>query len=243
VKVLDYLFLVGGTLLVWQVLYFLVGADALAPPAATIARAAHLLVTVDFWRDAAATGTAFALASVIAIVGGVAIGLWLGFHRFSGDVADPILGTFYSIPKITLYPLILLFFGLGLSAKVAFGVIHGVFPIAIVTMGAVRNVAPIYRKTAQMMRLSVPATVATILAPAALPEIFAGIRTGIALTLLGTIIGELFAATTGIGFALIRATDIHKVDDILALTLFLFLFGVGINACFQYLEHRLRHGR
>ena len=82
------------------------------------------------------------------------LGLWLGLRRFAGDVADPILGTLYSIPKITLYPIILLIFGLGVSAKVAFGVIHGILPIAIFTMNAVRNVAPVYRRTALMMRLS-----------------------------------------------------------------------------------------
>ena len=81
---------------------------------------------------------------------GIAIGLWLGLRRFAGDVADPILGTLYSIPKITLYPIILLMFGLGISAKIAFGVIHGIFPIAIFTMNAVRNVAPVYHRTARV---------------------------------------------------------------------------------------------
>lgn len=237
----DSLILLAGILLVWQLLFWALGANAIAPPAATVARAAALLETRSFWLNAGATGVAFALASAIAVVGGILLGLWLGFHRFSGDVADPIIGTLYSIPKITLYPLILLLFGLGLSAKVAFGVIHGIFPIAIVTMGAVRNVAPIYRKTARTMRLSILSTAATILAPAALPEILAGIRAGVALTLLGIIIGELFAATTGIGVALIRATDIHNVGDILALTLLLFLFAVAINACLHYVERRVRH--
>jgi NitT/TauT family transport system ATP-binding protein len=174
---------------------------------------------------------------------GLLLGLWLGLHRFAGDVADPILGSLYSIPKITLYPLILLLFGLGMSAKVAFGVIHGVLPIAIFTISAVRGVAPIYLKTARMLRMSRSAIAMTIFAPAALPEIVAGIRVGVALTLLGTLIGELFAATTGIGFALIRATDVHDVADILALTLLLFLFAALINGLLHYGERRMRHER
>src|SRR6185369_246910 len=123
-----------------------------------------------------------------------------GLRRFAGDVASPIIGSLYSIPKITLYPLILLMFGLGISAKVAFGVIHGFFPIAIFTMNAVRNVAPIYYRTASVLKLSPLKTAMTVMAPAALPEILAGIRIGTALTLLGTLIGELFASTAGIGF-------------------------------------------
>ena len=156
-------------------------------------------------------------------------------------MADPILGTIYSIPKITLYPIILLIFGLGLSAKVAFGAIHGFFPIAIFTMNAVRNVSPVYRRTARIMRLSPVVAVATIMAPAALPEILAGVRIGLALSLLGTLIGELFASTSGLGFALIRATDIHAVPDIMAITFLIFLFAACVNLLLQAVEQRVRH--
>jgi NitT/TauT family transport system permease protein len=239
---LDYVLLGAGFLLLWQLLHWAVGPDVVSSPWATIARAAGLLGTPTFWGHVNATLTAFALASVISIAAGIALGLWLGLFRFAGDVADPILGTLYSIPKITLYPIILLCFGLGLSAKVAFGVIHGVFPIAIFTMNAVRNVAPVFRRTALVMQLSPLTTAATIMAPAALPEILAGIRVGVALTLLGTLIGELFAATSGVGFVLIRAMDRHAVVDILAITLLLFCFAALVNSSLRLIERRARHG-
>ena len=181
------------------------------------------------------------IADAIAIVGGILGGLWLGLRRFAGDVADPVLGTLYSIPKITLYPIILLMFGLSLSAKVAFAVIHGIFPIAIFTMNALRNVAPVYRRTARMLRLSPATAVATIMIPAALPEILTGIRIGFAVTLLGTLIAELFASTSGIGFALLRATEVHEVVDILALTMLLFVFAAVVNALLHALERRVQH--
>jgi NitT/TauT family transport system permease protein len=238
---LDYILLAAGFLLLWQLLHWAVGTDVVSSPWATIARAAGLLGTPTFWGHINATLTAFALASVISIAAGIALGLWLGLFRFAGDVADPILGTLYSIPKITLYPIILLCFGLGLSAKVAFGVIHGVFPIAIFAMNAVRNVAPVFRRTARVMQLSPVTTAATIMAPAALPEILAGIRVGVALTLLGTLIGELFAATSGIGFVLIRAMDTHAVVDILAITLLLFCVAAAVNSSLRVIERWARH--
>jgi NitT/TauT family transport system permease protein len=239
---LDYVLLVAGVLVLWQLMHWAVGPDVVSSPWATIARAAALLGTGTFWGHVNATLTAFALASVISIAGGIALGLWLGLFRFAGDVADPILGTLYSVPKITLYPIILLCFGLGVSAKIAFGVIHGVFPIAIFAMNAVRNVAPVFRRTALVMRLSPATTAATIMAPAALPEILAGIRVGVALTLLGTLIGELFAATSGVGFVLIRAMDTHAVVDILAITLLLFCFAAAVNASLRLVERWARHG-
>ena len=177
----------------------------------------------------------------LAVLIGLAIGFWLGAHRFSSDVFEPVLVAFYSVPKITLYPIILLIFGLSMAAKIAFGVIHGIFPVAIFTMNAVRNVAPVHRRTAKALRLSPLATVATILAPAAIPEILSGIRIGIAVTLLGILIAELFASSSGIGFALIRATERNDVVDIFALTLLLFLFALAINALLHVAERRLSH--
>ena len=74
----------------------------------------------------------FALA--LAIAGGLAIGLTLGLSRLASEVFEPMLVAIYSIPKITLYPILLLAFGLGISAKVAFGTLHGIIPIALFTI-------------------------------------------------------------------------------------------------------------
>jgi NitT/TauT family transport system permease protein len=161
-RVADTIILVLGLLLTWQFLSLALGEYNVAPPVATMVRAGEMLRSPVFWGNAASTGIAFGLACAIATIGGVLAGLWLGLRRFAGDVADPILGTVYSIPKITLYPIILFMFGLTLSAKVAFAVIHGIFPIAIFTMTALRNTAPVYRRTASMLRLSSAATLATI---------------------------------------------------------------------------------
>ena len=236
----DALLLLAGFLACWEMVYLVAGPDVVSAPVATIARALSLLRTQNFWRDAASTGLAFVYACLIGIAGGLLFGLALGLSRFAGDVADPILGTIYSIPKITLYPIILLIFGLSLAAKIAFGVIHGIFPVAIVTMNAVRNIAPVHRRTAKALRLSPLATVVSVLAPAAIPEILSGVRIGVAVTLLGILIAELFASSSGIGFALIRATDLHDVVDIFALTLLLFLFAVAVNALLHVSERRLR---
>ena len=102
-------------------------------------------------------------------------------------MAEPILVSVYSLPKVTLYPLILLIFGLGVPAKIAFGTLHGIIPIAIFAMNAVRNVAGVHFKTARVMRLSRRQTLLTIVIPGALPEIVSGLRIGFSLTLLGVL--------------------------------------------------------
>src|SRR5204863_1714048 len=99
------------------------------------------------------TGLAFLQALAISWLGGVGVGVWLGGHKLSGEVAEPILVGLYSLPKITLYPVILLLFGLGMSAKVAFGALHGIIPVALFTMNAVRNVNQTYLRAGRAMRL------------------------------------------------------------------------------------------
>jgi NitT/TauT family transport system permease protein len=229
---LDALLFLVAVLVAWELFYRRVGDAGLASPLATFAQAGKLLADGGFWHNAQATGYAFALAVVLSLAGGLAIGLVLGLSRFAGDVADPMLNALSALPKITLYPVILLFFGLGMPAKVAFGTIHGIFPVIILTMNGVRNISPVIRKAARSMRLTPWQTVRTVMLPAALPEIFSGLRIGIALALLGTLIGELFASDRGIGFLLMQSVEHQDVPTIMALTVLLFavavLGGIGL---------------
>src|SRR5690348_15591698 len=142
-RLLDSLVLLCLALLAWQAAFEYAGESAVTPPLRTVEYLAAFIRTGNFWSHAAATLTAFAYALVIASVLGVVLGLVFGLRRFAGDVAEPILVALYTIPKVTLYPLMLLVFGLGLSAKVAFGVIHGVIPVILFTLNAVKNVNPV----------------------------------------------------------------------------------------------------
>ena len=153
-KRLDSLWFALALIAVWQILYWIAGAEALSSPWQTVYRAAAMLASGGFWEHVAATFEAFAWAVLLSIALGLMVGLWFGLSRLAGEVAEPILNALYAIPKITLYPVILLFFGLGLPAKIAFGTIHGIFPIILLTMNGVRSIRPVIRKTARAMRMS-----------------------------------------------------------------------------------------
>jgi len=236
-RFLDALAFVVVLVALWQLVYWK-SEVAITGPLETVETAAALLGSENFWRNALATGRAFGASLILSCVGGVAIGLALGAHRFSGAVAAPMLTALYTIPKVTLYPMVLLIFGLGISAKVAFGALHGIFPVALFTIGALKNTSPVLTKTARVLRLTPVETARTVLLPAALPEIVTGLRIGFSATLLGTLIGELFASDQGIGFMLIRAMEAHKVLDIMALTLLLFAFAALANALLLMVERR-----
>lgn len=240
-RVLETLVLVVAILAVWQLLFEAVGANALASPWTTVTYLVDLLHRPSFLDNIAGTAIAFCYAVVISAILGVLAGVTLGLHRFSGEVADPILTALYSVPKITLYPVVLLLFGLGLSSKVAFGVIHGVIPIIIFTMNAIKNMNPAYLKTGRVLRLSAPQMVAHILVPACLPEIVAGLRMGCALTLLGVLIGEMFASQRGLGYLIMKSINVNDAKMITAVILLLFLFAVAMSTFMLALQRRLGH--
>ena len=154
-----------------------------------------------------------------------------------------MLVALYSIPKITLYPIVLLAFGIGMPAKVAFGAIHGIVPVAIFTLGAVRSLNPVYAKAARVMRLPPTQIARRVLLPAAIPEIFTGIRIGFSLTLIGTLLGEMFASQRGLGYLLIQAIGLHNVKVIMAVTLLLVIVAVAASAALLALDRRLRRNR
>lgn len=231
--------LILGLIALWQALYLVTGDIALRSPVATLDYSARLFSEPSFWPHLEESMKAFAAAVAIAVAVGLAIGLLLGFHRLSGDVMEPMLVAVYSIPKVTLYPLLLLSFGLGLSAKIAFGAIHGIIPIALFTINAVRNVRPVLIKTGRVLKLSPMEMVWRVLIPAALPEIFTGIRLGFALTLIGTLLGEMFASQRGLGYMLMNAIGLHNVDIIMAVTFLLIVFAAVVSSILLHIDHRL----
>lgn len=230
-----------GLFSMWQALYWITGDIALRSPADTIRHSCTLFQRPNMWPHIRETATAFAAAIVIAVTLGMSVGLTLGFSRLAGQVFEPMLVALYSVPKVTLYPILLLMFGLGISAKIAFGALHGFIPIALFTINAVRNVRPILIKTGRVLNYDTTDLVWRILIPAALPEIFTGIRIGLALTMIGTVLGEMFASQRGLGYLLMNAIGLHDVDLIMSITFVLIVFAAVVSSILLAIDRRLHH--
>jgi NitT/TauT family transport system permease protein len=238
----DPLLVAVSLVVLWQVMHMIAGDVAVTAPAPTLAHLWTMVGQARFLPHLRETGLAFLQALAIAGIGGVLIGVVLGGHRLSGEVSEPILVGLYSLPKVTLYPVILLLFGLGMPAKVAFGALHGILPIALFTMSAVRNVNRTYLRAGRAMRLTPVQTGWYILLPATLPEIFSGLRIGFSLTLLGTMLGELFASQRGLGFLLMTAIDLQDVKTILSIAVLISVFAVLANAALLAIDRHLHRG-
>jgi len=226
-------------LLAWQALHQMVGTTALPGPVPTLSYLAKFVPTERFAENAWATLVSFFYALVLSYAIGLALGVWMGIHRLSGAVGEPILISLYTLPKVTLYPVVLLIFGLTLSGRVTFGAMHGVLPVALLTMSAIRNVPPVYLKSARTLHLSRWQTIMTVLLPATLPEVVSGLRIGFTLTLLGVLLAEMFAAKHGMGFLIINAMQLLQTEEMLTVAVMLFLFAAAANAVLLWIEHKL----
>lgn len=223
----------------WEGLHLIVGEGSLASPWTTVVQLFAMIGTAEFWQNALETCWALICAFAISIVGGLAIGILLGINRFLGTVFEPIILNIYSLPKVTLYPLVLLIFGLGTSAKVAFGVMHGLIPILLFTMNAIRQMKPVYLRAALTMGLTPSQRVVRVVMPAIAAEISTGLRLGFSLTLLGVLIGEMFASQHGLGYLLTRAMNLGDTRTLMAIAVVLIVFALSCNAAFTSMHRRM----
>jgi ABC-type nitrate/sulfonate/bicarbonate transport system permease component len=229
-------------LALWQLVFMAAGSEAMASPYMTAMRLPRLLDSARFWGHATETGRALGLALLISWGAGGLLGVVLGASRHASEVAEPMIVALQSTPKVTLYPVMLLVFGLGLAAKVAFGVIHGIIPMTLFTKNAIRNVNPAVRRTARVFRLPRLQTATTVLLPAVTPEIVTAIRLSFSITLLGVIVGELFASQRGLGFLIMNSIALNDVATIMSVTAIVVVFALVANALLLAVDKRLQHG-
>ncbi len=227
---LDAATIIAAAIVAWQLLSLAVGAHVLPPPRATADHLAVLLGEPRFLRDLASTAEAYVIALAVGMAGGLGLGVAFGGWRLIGQSFEPFMHLLVATPKVTLYPVILLLFGLGDSAKIAFGVLHGLPPVAIMTANAIRNIRPIHRKTALTLRLSPTAYAWRLLVPAVLPEILGAFRVCFAQALLGVLVGEMFASTRGLGHLLMASIGVDDNPTILAIVVIVFVFAGGGSA-------------
>jgi NitT/TauT family transport system permease protein len=196
-----------------------------------------LVQTEQLWFHAAETFKALGMALMISCGAGAILGALIGISPMAIKVASPMLVTLYALPKVTLYPLVLLFFGVGLSAKVVFGAMYGMIPIMLIVINAIQSMNQVLLKTARVMRLTKMQSLGTVVIPAMIPELVTGIRISFSITFLGVMIGEMFASSRGLGFMLMNSININDTSTMMAVTVMVAIFAVVINASLLSLEH------
>ena len=167
------------------------------------------------------------------------VGVVLGANKRLGEIVEPLIVTFQAVPKVTLYPVILLLFGLGFTAKVAFGAMHGLVPMTLITLNAIRSLNPSLKRTARAFRLNPVQAFGTVFIPATVPEIVTAMRLSFSVTFLGVMVGEMFASKRGLGFMIMNGISINDVATMMAITLMIGVFAIIANGILLAVDNRL----
>lgn len=229
------LFFVG----LWQWAHNSVGKEVLADPWQTLKHLNVIMRTDDFWSHVTETFKALGLSLLISCLAGALLGALVGMNATATRVASPMLVTLYALPKVALYPLVLLFFGVGLTAKVVFGAMYGLIPMMLIVINAIQSMNSSLPKTARVMRLSKAQTISTVIIPAMVPEVVTGVRISFSITFLGVMIGEMFASSRGMGFLLMNSINVNDTATIMGVIVLIALFAVITNAALMAAERSI----
>jgi ABC-type nitrate/sulfonate/bicarbonate transport system permease component len=177
----------------------------------------------------------------IAVAGGVALGTLLGFSRTLSTALDPVLQFLRALPPPALIPVSLLVFGAGDNAKIFLIALGALWPVLLNTVDGVRGVDQTALDMARSYRVPAHARLTRLVLPAALPRIFAGARTALAIAIILMVVSELVGADNGVGYFVQLSQRGFDIPEMWAGTVLLGLLGFGFNALFVAVERRVLH--
>lgn len=232
-----------GILVLWEVAARASNPLLAVPPSAALPSLRELL-TLRSYPDLPAhlflTVREIALAYGLAIVAGLGGGFALGLSRTLGRAYAPILAALYAVPAVVWYPSLMLFFGLGPASKIAFGFLLGFFPITLAVLAGIRQVSPQLLTVARAFGSPPLTTFRKVMIPAMLFTLVGGLRTGLALSVIGVIVGEILGARAGMGSLINHAYGLVRTADYVALVLLTLVLIVGSDALSSLAERRAR---
>jgi NitT/TauT family transport system permease protein len=167
----------------------------------------------------------FAIGGTVAI----ATGFVLARNRVLARLIDPFMIAFYSIPKLAMAPLFILWFGIGLQPKIVLVTTVVYFLVFVNTYAGFRDVDQELIDTVRLMGASRRDVFTKVVLPSAIPWIFTGLKLAVPNALIGAIVGEIMASNRGLGFLLMNAQGQFDTAGVMAVIVLLMVMGWLIN--------------
>ncbi|MEP7064243.1 MAG: ABC transporter permease [Betaproteobacteria bacterium] len=189
----------------------------------------RLLASGDFWFNLGVTASEIAIAMVIGGVWGLATGLLLGANRFLSRAFEALLLYLGPTPKIIFFPVLIMWFGVGAGSKIAMGVVSCFFPVAIATAAGMRGIDSVLIRVGRSFRATTWQMITRIYLPAMRRPVINGIRLGLGVALIGTLLAETKLSNRGLGYLVIQAYSLFDMPRMYAILLVLFVVAIAAN--------------
>ncbi len=225
------LFITLVILAAWELAVRLGAASSLLFPAPSVI-AAEVVELAASGELFAQTGVTLARVGVGVALGGLPgllLGLCMGWSARLHRLVDPFIAAAHPLPKIALFPLVLIFFGIGETSKVAVAASGAFFPILINALAGVRQINPLYFEVARSYRARPLHTFRRVILPASLPSILTGLRLAVNVTLLLTVSVEMVGGREGLGSMIWWAWETMHTEDLYVSLFLITMLGLGFN--------------
>lgn len=214
----------------------------LSAPSRILRTGAAMFASGEIWPDLQVSGLEFAAGYGMALIG-IPLGILLGWYRRLYHLFDPILSALYATPRVALLPLLIIWLGIGIWSKIAVVFLGAVFPILLSTVAAVRTVDVRLLRAAHSFGASDLQIFRTIVLPGSVPFIITGLRLGVGRALVGVVVGEMLAATAGIGLMISIAGNTFQTDRVFVGIFLIAAAGVVLVEALTRLERRFEKWR
>ncbi len=196
----------------------------------------EMIVSGELFHDLAVSAVPFTYGFSAAIVVGVTVGIVMGWRPRVGYALDPLMVVFYASPLVALAPLVIVFFGVGVSGKAIIIFLLSVFPFIFNAQAGVRAVDRLLINVVRSLGGTEKDLYLKVLVPSVLPYIVAGARIAIGRGLIGVLVAEFFAASEGIGYAIARYGDLFALDRMFACIVAVMMIAVVMTEGIRWAE-------
>jgi len=209
-----------------------------------VARAGAMVIAdPDFWNDVRVSASEFLFGYAAAAAIGVPLGLAMGWSRRLSYLLSPFVDTLNAVPRVTLLPLLIIWFGIGIWSKVAVVFLGAAIPIIISAFSGVKTNEARFLTMSKSFSASRLKVFGSIIVPGTVPFIFTGLKYAAGRALLGVVVGELYAATAGVGHMIADAGNTFQTDTLFFGVFIFTATGLIVVALLDRLERRFARWR
>jgi len=200
--------------------------------------AVQLFASGEIWNDLRVSGIEFAWGYFLSVLVGVPFGIATGWYKKLSYIFDPFVNAMNATPRVALLPLVIIWLGIGILSKVGIIFLGAVFPILINSRDGVKTTPYNLLTAARSFGASEWQIFRSVVLPSTVPFILTGLRLGVGRALIGVMVGELYAATAGIGFMITVAGATFQTDKVFVGVLIFAISGMVAMELLTKLEAR-----
>jgi len=234
--------IIAGVALAWQMLAVsgLLFRDVVPPLGVIGSAVVRLLADEGFYRNVVITLGEIAAALAIGGVAGLGVGILLGANRFLSRAYESLIYYLGPTPKIIFFPVLIMWFGVGPGSKIAMGVLSCFFPIAISAAAGMRAIDGVLIRVGRSFGARPWQMATKIYLPAMRAPVRNGLRLGLGVAIIGTLLAETKLSNRGVGHLVIQAYSTFDMPRMYALLIVVFVAAIGLNALIGRGERRAR---